>query len=356
MRYLSLIIVLFVSSIWASDDADTFYRGVDLSYVNEMEDCGAAYYDSAGIPVDPYTFFADSGANLVRVRLWHTPTWTSYSTFEDVVRSLERAKVAGMNTLLDFHYSDTWADPNHQTIPAAWQAITDTDELADVLYEYTVTTLTDLDTLGLLPDMVQVGNEINTEILRPPDTPGYPIDWERNIVLLNHAIQAVRDVDPQIQVMIHIAQPDGVVWWLDQAIRLAPFDILGLSYYPAWSDYDLPRLGELIQTLSADYRVMIVETAYPWTLDYADNLPNLLWRDSLLPDYPATPQGQYHYLLDLTRIVSESGGVGVVYWEPAWVSTTCGTPWGTGSAWENATLFDFDGHALPAIGFFSADD
>ena len=169
------------------------FAGVDLSYVNEVEACGAQFR-LGGKLRDPYELFAEKGANLVRLRLWNDPTWTNYSTEADVTRSSERAKKAGMNVLLDFHYSDDWADPQKQTIPAAWAAdIDDSDKLAAHVYEYTRDVLKRLGGRGLMPYMVQVGNEINTQMLRPAETPGEPIDWARNAKILNAGIRAVRD-------------------------------------------------------------------------------------------------------------------------------------------------------------------
>ena len=103
----------------------SFYYGADLSYVNEMEDCGATYYNKEGVAKDPYSIFKNAGANLIRVRLWHNPTWTNYSNLEDVKKTIQRAKDKGMKILLDFHYSDTWADPETQEIPAAWEDFID---------------------------------------------------------------------------------------------------------------------------------------------------------------------------------------------------------------------------------------
>ncbi len=341
--------------------ATVFYRGVDLSYVNEMEDCGAVYRVN-GQARDPYQIFADYGANLVRLRLWHTPTWTTYSTFDDVVRSLRRAHALGMDVLLDFHYSDTWADPSQQTIPAAWAGITDLNDLGQALYQYTYEVLMDLDALGLMPEMVQVGNEINSEILRAEGASGYPIDWERNAFLLNRAIRAVRDADAQSaespRVMLHIAKPEEVEGWLLAATRagVTDFDIVGISYYPGWSDHTVATTGNVIRQLRYrfDTEVMIVETAYPWTLDAVnESAGNILDRSFLSEGYPGTPAGQRQFLIDLTQTVFTNGGLGVVYWEPAWVSTPCRTLWGQGSHWENATFFDFH-HAnelLPGIEF-----
>jgi arabinogalactan endo-1,4-beta-galactosidase len=159
------------------------------------------------------------------------------------------------------------------------------------------------------------------------------------------------------RVMIHIAQPENVEPWFDAATAagVTDFDIIGISYYRTWSTRSMAELGATIARARAKYGkdVMVAETAYPWTLDYADTSTNLLGEDSLIAGYPATPEGQAHYLADLTRIVRANDGDGVVYWEPAWVSTKCRTRWGQGSSWENATFFDFHHRnaVLPAIDF-----
>src|SRR5690606_28425873 len=126
-----------------------------------------------------------AGTNLVRVRLWHNADWTEYSDFEDVKKTISRAKAEGMNVLLDFHYSDDWADPERQEIPAAWvDQIDNTEALGDLLYDYTYKTLDDLSKENLLPEFVQVGNETNGMILQQGELV-WPIDWERNSSLLN---------------------------------------------------------------------------------------------------------------------------------------------------------------------------
>lgn len=340
-----------------------FYTGADLSYVNEMEDCGATYRDK-GKKQDPFTIFANNGADLIRVRLWHNPEWTQYSDLADVTKTLRRAKSHNMKTLLDFHYSDTWTDPEKQFIPKAWAHITDTDELAKTLYDYTTETLTTLDQQNLLPDMVQVGNETNIEILQQEDKLIHDIpNWERNATLLNSGIKAVRDYSKKtnkpIQIVLHIAQPEHALWWFKKAIAngVIDFDIIGLSYYPQWSTYKLPQLPGAIQTLKNAYQkeVMIVETAYPYTLENVDKADNVLGEKAIQDEFPATPKGQASYLLTLKNLVKKSGGLGVIYWEPAWVSTKCSTLWGKGSHWENATFFDANNrnNALPAFLFFS---
>jgi arabinogalactan endo-1,4-beta-galactosidase len=345
--------------------AKPFYVGADLSYVNEMEDCGATYYDQ-GKKQDPFALFAQKSADLVRVRLWHDADWTRYSNLADVSKTLRRAKENKMKTLLDFHYSDTWADPEKQFIPKAWAHITDTTELAQALYDYTTATLAELDRNNLLPDMVQVGNETNIEILQQEHALVHGIpNWQRNAALLNAGIKAVRDYSKAstkpIKIILHIAQPENALWWFKQAGEngVNDYDIIGLSYYPQWSTYKLPDLPAAIKELHNTYHkdVMIVETAYPWTLKNVDRAGNVLGKKAVLPEYPASAKGQLRYLLTLTQLVKAAGGSGVIYWEPAWVSTRCKTLWGRGSHWENASFFDARRrhNALPAFLFFSAE-
>ncbi|EJL23597.1 arabinogalactan endo-1,4-beta-galactosidase [Caulobacter sp. AP07] len=329
------------------------YLGVDISYANEMDDCGAVY-TAGGQRVDQYQFFKAEGANVARIRIWNDPDWTNYSNLADVKRSIRRARAAGLQVLLDFHYSDDWADGDKQLAPKAWARLSTADQ-AKALYAFTRDTLKDLDREGLMPDLVQVGNETNGEIVSSLAKAKEPIHWDRNALLFNAGIKAVRDAgaDSRIKprVMLHIAQPENVEPWFAAAAQagVTDFDIIGISYYSKWSKRSMGELGQTINRLRHSYAadVLVVETAYPFTTDNADSSPNLLGADSLIAGYPATPAGQKKYLVDLTQLVLASGGAGVFYWEPAWVSTkTCGTRWGKGSNWENAALFDFKGQAL----------
>lgn len=332
------------------------YLGADLSYVNEMQDCGAVYRKD-GEPVDPFTLIKAEGGNIVRVRIWNDATWTKYSNLADVEKTIRRARDAGMQVLLDFHYSDDWADGDKQIVPAAWAKL-DTGQQAQALYDFTLNTLTALDRKGLMPEMVQVGNETNPELMG--GTKDRPINWQRNAELLNAGIRAVRDAGKTAtlnpRVMLHIAQPENVEPWFEAATAagVSDYDVIGISYYRKWSTRSMSQLGETIAHAKNRYKadVILVETAYPFTHGSADAAPNLLGPDTLIPGYPATPEGQLAYLTDLTQTVVDSGGIGVVYWEPAWVSSSCKTRWGTGSNWENAAWFDLESHeALPALKF-----
>lgn len=354
-------------------NAQEFYVGADLSYVNELEDCGATHKDRNGQEADPYELFAAEGAGLVRLRLWHDPSWTSYSNLEDVKRSIARAKVEGMQVMLDFHYSDFWADPGRQWRPAAWEDITDDAVLADSMYAYTYQVLSVLNDDGLLPEMVQIGNETNGNILMSRNgadigsgSPGlYPVDWSRQVSLLQKGIEAVRDLNQllgkEMKTLIHIANPLGADAWFRSAESngLNGFDIIGLSYYPQWHELGVRELAESVSELKVQFgkEVMIVETGYPWTGNGQDQANNVLNFDSRLFTYSnqLSQEVQRDFMIELSWLVKEHGGLGVIYWEPAWITSSCQTYWGTGSHWENAALFDFEGILHRGADFLSYD-
>lgn len=361
MKLLNLLIllgVLFAPQVMATDAP--FYFGVDLSYVNEVEDCGAVYYEN-GEQRDPFELFADHGANLVRARLWHNPDWTDYSTLPDVKRTFQRAVDAGIDTLLDFHYSDNWADPGRQEVPVAWEDIEDTQALADTLYQYTYDVLMELHAENLTPAFVQVGNETNPGMLNV----GLDYnDWDRQTVLFNAGIRAVRDFAAETnthpQIILHIAQPENTGWWFTQAedAGITDFDVIGISYYPQWSTFSIADMGAQVSYLRQRFGkdVMVVETGYGWTRDAVnESAGNIL--NQGIRGYAFSPEGQRDFLIDLTQSLISNGGLGIVYWEPAWVSTECSTRWGQGSHWENATFFDFQNNneLLPGADFLNHD-
>ena len=343
---------------------DQFCMGADLSYVNQILDFGGTYRDS-GVIEDPYLIFKNNGANVARLRIFHTPTWTKeiyggegtqfYHEYNDVKLAIERAKSAGLKICLDFHYSDTWADPGHQVPPAAWEAL-DLEQMHDSIYAYTFATLANLDTAGLMPEYVQIGNEINPGFVLPL---GKRWDGNQNncAYLLNAGIRAVRDasvnnsIDPEI--IIHIAQPENVDGWFNgmEAAGLTDYDIIGISYYYQWSTIPIENVSNYISAIKIKYgkEIMVVETAYPWTSDWYDDYHNIISTDKLLPDYPATVEGQYNYLVKLTQEIIDGGGIGIFTWEPAWISSDMKTQWGQGSAWECNTLFDFHGNVIKGM-------
>jgi arabinogalactan endo-1,4-beta-galactosidase len=349
-----------------------FEYGADLSYVNEMEDCGVVFREN-GAPKDPYRIFADHGLTMARIRLWHTPAWYDtlnagrrYSDFNDVRRSIRRAKQAGMRVLLDFHLSDIWADPNRQLVPAAWRGVVNNlPALQDSLHRYVFGTLLALHREGLLPEMVQLGNETNRGILLPPEQAegAHHLDWPRQAALFRTGLQAVRDAAAvtgrPIRLAIHLAmntgEKDNVRTLMAGFDRhgIDDYDVIGLSYYWAWhKPATIADAGALIEELRRAHPgkdAMIFETGYPYSMEWADASPNLY--GDLHSDYaPPTPAIQKKWLVDLTREVKRRGGTGVMYWEPAWVSSPCRTPWGQGSGQENSTFFDFKYNVIPEGG------
>lgn len=354
---LAICVLCFSLAVQSQSEDEPFYFGVDLSYVNEMDDCGAVYREN-GQARDAYELFAERGANLVRARLWHNPDWTEYSTLDDVKRTFQRAQDAGMSTLLDFHYSDNWADPGKQEVPRAWADITDTNDLAEALYEYTYNTLIDLHNTQLTPDFVQVGNETNSGLVK--DVIG--LNWERDAQLFNAGIRAIRDfavhTDTDTQIILHVAQPQNTGWWFTEAEKagVTDFDVIGISYYPQWSPFSIGDMGAQVNFLRQRFgkKVMVLETAYGWTREAVDESADNVLNQGIR-GYAFSPEDQLRYMLDLTQSLISNGASGVVYWEPAWVSTDCMTRWGQGSHWENATFFDFnnDNEVLDGINFLN---
>jgi arabinogalactan endo-1,4-beta-galactosidase len=346
---------------------DKFAMGADLSYVNQVQDYGGVYKDS-GMVKDPFVIFKNNGANVVRVRLWHNPQWIAplnggklYNDLKDVEKTMQRAKSAGMAVSLDLHYSDTWADPNSQPTPAAWAGLS-LAILKDSVYNYTLAVLNYFKSKNLVPEMIQVGNENNNGMLWPVGkTNG--ADYSAFCTLLKAGIKAVRDfsatsaIKPQI--ILHVAQLQDAGPWLAKVIGtngVTDFDIIGLSHYFKWSTvHAMADIKSNLINIKATWnkKVMVVETGYPFTDKSADSYNNIIAGDVGVTGYPVTQQGQLQYMKDLTQTVIDAGGTGVMYWEPAWISSSLRDLWGQGSSWENMALFDFGGNSLPGMRFMT---
>jgi arabinogalactan endo-1,4-beta-galactosidase len=360
------------------DEETDFVFGADLSYVNQILDRGGVYKDGNSV-VNPYKIFADHGATLARFRLWHDPAWTKevygasgtqlYNDLADVERGIAAAKAEGMRVLLDFHYSDTWADPSKQYIPEAWNDIKAIDVLEDSVYNYTLKTLTYLNNKGLLPEFVQLGNETNCGMLYSTPPFGFPTSnvcnnqWANMGKLLNAGIKAVRDLTAnttiKTKVILHVADPKNVDWWftnIQSQGGVSDYDVIGFSFYPLWhTTVSLTGISTKVAEFKEkfDKDVMILETAYPWTTESDDAYNNHFGDTSPLSGYPFTQDGQYDFMKTLTAEIKEGGGVGVIYWEPAWISADMKDLWGTGSSWENSTFFDFEGNVIKGIDYMN---
>lgn len=360
------------------DDSGTdFSFGVDLSYVNQVLDHNGVYKHNGSVQ-DPYEIFHENGTTLVRLRLWHNPVWTKevydpagpqlYNDLLDVEKAIGRSKEQGMKVLLDIHYSDRWADPGTQEIPAAWLNVTSIDVLEDSVYNYTFKTLQYLENKGLMPDMVQIGNETNCGMLyefNGVGVNGFPAcngcngQWSNLRGVINSGIKAIRDVSAssttKTKIVLHVADPVNVDWWFDNiTVGVSDFDIIGFSYYALWhTGVEVPQISNRVAGFRTKYNkdVMILETAYPWTIAADDSYTNLFGGQTPLVGFPFTQQGQLDLMKTLVQEVIDGGGIGVVYWEPAWISSNMKDLWGTGSSWENCAFFDFDGNLNQGIDY-----
>jgi arabinogalactan endo-1,4-beta-galactosidase len=348
-------------------DWNKFVMGADLSYVNQVQDYGGVYKD-AGVVKDPFIIFKDHGANLVRVRLWHNPQWLKalnggkmYSDLYDAEKTIQRAKAAGMAVNLDIHYSDTSADPANQNTPAAWTGLT-LPVLKDSVYNYTLAVLNYLKSRNLVPEMVQVGNETNQGMLWPiGKTSGS--NFTAFCELLKAGIKAVRDFSASSairpQIILHVAQLNNAAFWCSNVITtgaVTDFDVIGLSHYSKWATInDMTAIRANISNLKTTYgkKVMIVETAYPFTTTNADSYTNVIDAGAAVSGYAINNAGQYSYMKDLTQAVIAGGGSGIMYWEPGWITSSLKDLWGTGSSWDNMTLFDQSSNTLPAMDYMT---
>jgi len=334
-----------------------FLYGADLSTLGRSLAFGARYYDEQGKPTDPLAILEAHGVSFVRLRAWVAPANGANGT-EEVVQFAKRVHQAGLRLLIDLHYSDTWADPSHQTKPAAW-AHDSFDELLSQVYTYTAGVCAALKEQGIEPDIVQTGNEINAGMLWPD---GGTNDWPKLAMLLKRAYAAVKDSLPETQVMLHLANAGdeaGAQGWFDNARSLGvQWDIIGLSYYSYWHG-PMSAMTETLRVLHQRYGkpVIIVETAYPFTLSNADNERNVIFfPGQLTAGYPATPEGQERNLEDVVAAAKAGGAAGLFYWEPTWTAVA-GNGWdptdpSSGDGWENQALFDFAGRALPGLAAF----
>ena len=361
-----------------NDAPEGFLFGADLSYVNQVLDFNGVYRED-GDEKDPYAIFKDNGTNLVRLRIWHNPEWTKdvygpnatqlYNDLFDVERAIKKVKENGMATLLDFHYSDNWADPGQQRIPEAWKNIKDIEVLKDSIYNYTYETLSYLESKGLMPEYVQIGNETNCGMIYTnaqaefPKCNGCDGHWANLRAVINSAIKAVRDVSEissvSTKIMLHVADPKNVDWWFDNLINgssVTDFEIIGFSYYPIWhTTVPLSQLSNKIASFKSKFNkdIIILETAYPWTTANNDSYGNIFGSSTQLPDYPFAPDSQESLIKSINQKVIDGGGIGTVYWEPGWITSDLKDQWGQGSSWENNAFFDYDGNLNSAIDYMT---
>ena len=367
-------------------DYSDFIRGADVSMLKDIEDLGGEFYDN-GVKKDALEIMKNHGANYVRLRLWVDPydsEGNSYgggsNDFNTTLYLAKRAQEKGMKVLIDFHLSDYWADPGTQSKPKAWENLS-YDELKTTLYNYMKNTLNDFKNQGVVPDMVQVGNETSSGILWDEGKIGGDYtDFTQLAELLNQAISGVRaSVGNQAKIVLHLDNGGNnslYRWWFDGVTGCGfdlDFDIIGLTYYPMWHG-TMDDLQYNLNDISARYNkdVMIVETAYAFTLADGDGLGSSFSpQDEEIGGYPASVQGQKDFMSDLESVILNvpgNRGLGFFYWEPEWIPVE-GAYWGTeagkeyiedngilSNPWDNLALFDFNGNALESIDIFQTPE
>ena len=373
----------------SSSTSSTFYMGADMSMIKNLEDSGITWeHPRNKNSVDPYEMLDGVGANIVRFRLWVNPkrndgTPYRYSILTSVKDEILRAKRNNLNVLLDFHYSDTWTDPAQNIIPAAWGQVSTTFQLANRIRTYTTGVLQFLKSHNAVPDIVQIGNEINSNILMSKPYKDYTLDevaaelgvkseqmngdkytinWDRNARLINAGLRAVRSFDPKIKTMLHIAGPVGAEWWVHRAfnsrwpgrlgtavVERNKVDIIGMSYYKGEEaqQQSISTVKHIIENIGATYGkdVLIVETAFPRTYGYNDRTSNM-YSDThrgAWPEHTTSSLEQLTWLVTLREALRATPhSVGFIYWEPFWVgSNTARTKDFIGSNWENMSFFEF---------------
>lgn len=298
-----------------------FASGADVSWVTQMEASNIHFYDSAGVQQDLFTVLKGVGINAIRLRVWVNPTGGWCNT-ADVVAKAVRAKSAGMKILIDFHYSDTWADPGHQTLPAAW-AGEDLTHLVDSVGAHTGAVLRALKNSGVTPTWVQVGNETNNGMLWPN---GNATDSMGNFAqLVNAGYNAVKAVDSTIKVIVHISNgyDNSLFEWVFDGLKNngAHWDVIGMSLYPTsstWSSYNTQCLANMKDMITRyGKQVMIAEVGMSWT-DSTDC-------QSFISD-----------LISKVKSLSNDNGLGVFYWEPESYNN-----------WQAYTLGAFNNAGMP---------
>ncbi|MEL6536498.1 MAG: glycosyl hydrolase 53 family protein [Bacteroidota bacterium] len=315
---------------------------VDLSALPQIEASAAQFYTASGAPLDMLPFLKEMGLNTVRLRLWVHPE-NQHSGFEEVEAFAQRIHSAGLQLWLTVHYSDTWADPGQQIIPDAWAGMA-YPIVKDSLLRYTEKVIA-----SMQPDILQLGNEINSGWVHPIGD--RHAQQDQFLDLLGSAAQVVRNSSPETQILLHFAGLEGAEAFFAE-VEEVDYDLIGLSYYPLWHGKDLAGLKTTLQTLGETYNkgVLIAETAYPFTLDWADHTNNIvgLAEQLILPSYPATPQGQKDFMRVIRSLTTQevAMGRGYCYWGGELIAWK-GPEATDGSPWENQALFDFEGQALP---------
>ena len=389
-----------------SNMSESTIRGVDVGSYVALTNAGVKYYDYDGKEQPLMKILKDNGVNYIRLRIWNDPyneKGETYgggdSTVDNGLKIGKEATKYGMKVLVDFHYSDFWADPAKQILPKAWQKdANDPDKMCENIHDFTKDTLQKFKDAGVDVGMVQVGNEITKGMAGIHNKDSNNSVWKNESqysVLdryLNAGSKAVREILPDALVTLHIETPNRQIYsmimdaWEKGNVD---YDVLGSSYYPFW--WNTPNMLRDVQTLAKERGKLfaVMETAWVNSYEDGDGTPNSIGSDYGLYQYEIGPQGQVDELTDMYKVLTEQdNGLGGFYWEPGWIPVKAGwtnweynkevadkygTGWASkgavgyapddemyyngqpswgGSSWDNATLFDIQGNALQSLKFY----
>lgn len=372
--------------------SDSFWLGVDVSSVLAQEESGVVYYNEDGEQQDIFRTLKENGVNAVRIRVWNDP-WDDegnsygggHNDLDTAIAIGQRATDYGMSVLIDFHYSDFWADPNKQMAPKAWAEMS-LDNKCKALAAYTKDSLNALLDAGVNVTAVQVGNETTTGMAGEKN-------WDSVLKLFSAGCDAVRQVskkkDHPMEIVLHFTNPENRSQFMSFAKSLdnagIDYDIFATSYYPFWHG-TLDNLSSALSEIASTYqkKVMVAEVSYCYTMQDGDGSGNSVGEGAACDlNYPVSIQGQADAVRDVVNAVAACGdaGVGVFYWEPAWIPVpgdtyearqtlweANGAGWASsyggsydpndagryygGSSWDNQAMFDFEGHPLPSLSVF----
>lgn len=314
IRFLSIItafLLVFVACQQdpaVSEKPDHLARGADISWLPQMEASGYIFYNDQGEPEDCFKILKDHGINAIRLRTWVNPSSdprSGHCSKEETVAMALRAKEWGMKVMINFHYSDSWADPGKQNKPKDWEGL-DFDELKEALHAYTYDVMNSLKQAGIQPEWVQVGNEIPSGMIHPE---GHTDNWPQLAELLNKGYDAIKAVSPSSKVILHVDQGNNnerFRWWFDNAEKhKVNYDIIGMSFYPWWLE-GKPDYTEVIDDLGVNLLDMV----------------NRYNKEVMVVEVggeDVRPKNTYDMLRAVIQRVKEvpnERGLGVFYWEP----------------------------------------
>lgn len=312
MNYTKILIVVtavvFFTSCGSQKGIKTgsraFVKGADIGWLKQMETSGYKFYGDDGTEQDCFKILKDHGINTIRLRTWVNPK-NNHNSKEETVEMAVRAQKWGMRVMINFHYSDSWADPSKQKKPAAWEGH-DFPTLLNDVYEYTYDVINAIRKAGVTPEWVQVGNETPGGMIYPE---GSTENWAQLAQLINQGYDAIKAASPKSKVILHVDRGNDsarFVKWFDNAHKQgAKYDVIGLSYYPWWLE------GKPDYTLSID--------------DLAANMDNISKRygkEVMVVEVGGEDnqvQNTYDMLVAVQQKVKEvpnGKGLGVIYWEP----------------------------------------